>query len=147
MRAAIVTLSLLISEVLMAQSLPQTTAESSHYLSTSRYEDVVAFVGAIQRADADVRVETFATTNEGRARPGSQRHQPLGPTADGRPPHDQRLVSRLCADVRADAQPERAGSDHRLRALHASAGDPRCDAETAREGDVLLRQLRRSAFA
>src|SRR5213076_2221460 len=69
MRAAIVTLFLLTSEVLMAQSLPQTTAETSHYLSTSRYDDVMAFVGAIQRADADVRVETFATTNEGRALP------------------------------------------------------------------------------
>src|SRR5260221_31100 len=69
MRAAIVTLFLLTSEVLMAQSLPQTTAESSHYLSTSRYDDVMAFVAAIQRADANIRVETFATTNEGRALP------------------------------------------------------------------------------
>src|SRR5882757_6281348 len=57
-------------EVLMAQpQLPQTTAETSHYLSTSRYDDVMAFVAAIQRLDADVRVETFATTNEGRALP------------------------------------------------------------------------------
>src|SRR5258706_14783834 len=69
MRAVIVTLFLLTSEVLMAQSLPQTTAESSHYLSTSRYDDVMAFVAAIQRADANIRVETFATTNEGRALP------------------------------------------------------------------------------
>jgi hypothetical protein len=53
----------------MAQSLPQTTAESSHYLSTSRYDDVMAFVAAIQRADTNIRVETFATTNEGRALP------------------------------------------------------------------------------
>lgn len=51
------------------QSLPQTTAETSHYLSTSRYDDVMAFVGAIQQADADIRVEMFATTNEGRALP------------------------------------------------------------------------------
>jgi hypothetical protein len=59
------------SEVLMAQKaqLPQTTAETSHYLSTSRYDDVMAFVAAIQRIDPDVRVETFATTNEGRALP------------------------------------------------------------------------------
>jgi len=53
----------------MAVELPKTTAETSNYLSTSRYADVMAFVGAIQRADADVRVETFATTNEGRALP------------------------------------------------------------------------------
>jgi predicted deacylase len=66
-----VVLILFASEVLMAQSpsLPQTTAESSHYLSTSRYDEVMAFVAAIQHIDPDVRVETFATTNEGRAVP------------------------------------------------------------------------------
>jgi hypothetical protein len=53
----------------MAVELPKTTAETSNYLSTSRYADVMAFVGAIQRADPDVRVETFATTGEGRALP------------------------------------------------------------------------------
>src|SRR4051794_7174630 len=56
-------------EVAMAAELPKTTAETSNYLSTSRYADVMAFVAAIQRADADIRVETFATTNEGRALP------------------------------------------------------------------------------
>jgi Zinc carboxypeptidase len=56
-------------EVIMAAELPRTAAETSNYLSTSRYADVMEFVGAIQRADADVRVETFATTSEGRALP------------------------------------------------------------------------------
>src|SRR5438045_8369969 len=60
---------LLFCEVAMAQSLPQTTAETSHYLSTSRYADVIEFVAAIQRADPAIRVETFATTTEGRALP------------------------------------------------------------------------------
>jgi len=49
--------------------LPKTIAETSNYRSTSRYDDVIAFVAAIQREDANVRVETFATTNEGRALP------------------------------------------------------------------------------
>lgn len=53
----------------MAAELPKTTAETSNYLSTSRYADVMSFIGAIQRADPDIRVETFATTNEGRALP------------------------------------------------------------------------------
>lgn len=53
----------------MAAELPKTTAETSNYLSTSRYADVMAFVGAIQRIDPDVRVETFATSGEGRALP------------------------------------------------------------------------------
>ncbi|HLJ75388.1 MAG TPA: M14 family metallopeptidase [Thermoanaerobaculia bacterium] len=53
----------------MPQELPKTTAESTNYRATSRYADVVAFISAIQRIDPDVRVETFATTNEGRALP------------------------------------------------------------------------------
>ncbi len=53
----------------MAVELPKTTAETSNYLSTSRYAEVMAFVGAIQRLDPDIRVETFATTTEGRALP------------------------------------------------------------------------------
>jgi len=53
----------------MARELPKTVAETSNYLSTSRYEDVMAFVSEIQNLDPDVRVETFATTNEGRALP------------------------------------------------------------------------------
>ena len=53
----------------MAVELPKTTAETSNYLSTSRYDEVIAFVHAIQRIDADIRVETFATTSEGRALP------------------------------------------------------------------------------
>src|SRR2546430_11128609 len=59
----------LLCEVAVAQELPKTIAESSNYRATSRYDDVIAFVGAIQRADPDIRVETFATTNEGRALP------------------------------------------------------------------------------
>jgi len=53
----------------MAQELPKTLAETSNYLSTSRYDDVLSFVAAIQKLDPDVRVETFATTNGGRALP------------------------------------------------------------------------------
>ena len=53
----------------MAQELPKTLAESSNYQLTSRYEDVMAFVSAIQRADPDIRIEIFATTSEGRALP------------------------------------------------------------------------------
>jgi len=53
----------------MGQELPKTTAETSNYIATSRYADVMAFIAAIQHADPDVRVETFATTTEGRALP------------------------------------------------------------------------------
>jgi len=53
----------------MAHELPKTVAETSNYIATSRYDDVVSFVAAIQRIDPDLRVETFATSNEGRALP------------------------------------------------------------------------------
>jgi hypothetical protein len=61
--------ALLMSSVAIASDLPRTVAETSNYTSTSRYEDVRAFISAIQSIDANVRVETFATTNEGRALP------------------------------------------------------------------------------
>jgi hypothetical protein len=69
MRAVALTSLLLLSEVVMAAELPRTVAESSNYRSTSRYEDVMSFIAAVQRADPEVRVEPFATTNEGRALP------------------------------------------------------------------------------
>jgi hypothetical protein len=53
--------------VLIASLL--TTAERSDYRSTSRYDDVMAFVREVQQADPGVRVETFATTSEGRHLP------------------------------------------------------------------------------
>src|SRR6059058_4529218 len=69
MRAVALTSLLLLSEVVMAVELPRTVAESSNYRSTSRYEDVMSFIAAVQRADPEVRVEQFATTKEGRALP------------------------------------------------------------------------------
>ncbi len=69
MRAKAIIFCLLLCEVAVAQELPKTTAETTNYRATSRYEDVMAFIAAIQRVDPDIRVETFATTNEGRALP------------------------------------------------------------------------------
>ena len=69
MRVKALILFFLLCEAALAQELPKTTAESSNYRETSRYAEVMEFVSAIQRADPEVRVETFATTNEGRALP------------------------------------------------------------------------------
>jgi hypothetical protein len=60
---------LLIAGVAEGAVLPKTFAEVTDYKSTSRYDDVIAFVRAIQKIDPDVRVENFAVTNEGRALP------------------------------------------------------------------------------
>jgi len=69
MRAKALIFSILLCEAALAQELPKTTAESSNYRSTSRHEDVIDFIAAIQHADPDIRVETFATSVEGRALP------------------------------------------------------------------------------
>ena len=69
MRARALILIFFFCEAAVAQELPRTTAEASNYRSTSLYADVMAFITAIQRTDPDIRVETFDTTNEGRALP------------------------------------------------------------------------------
>lgn len=69
MRARALIFFCLLCEVSLAQELPKTTAETTNFRATSRYDEVMAFIGAIQHADPDIRVETFATTNEGRALP------------------------------------------------------------------------------
>ncbi len=60
--------AILLATSLSAQ-LPRTIPEQTDYASTSRYEDVMAFIKAIEAADPDIRVQTFAVTNEGRALP------------------------------------------------------------------------------
>lgn len=60
---------LLLAGAVAGGEFPRTTAESSGYVHTTRYDDVMAFVAAIQKIDPTIRVETFATTNEGRPLP------------------------------------------------------------------------------
>ena len=51
------------------QATLQSRAERTNYAETSRYADVMDFIAQVQRLSSDVKVETFATTNEGRALP------------------------------------------------------------------------------
>ncbi|HWP42875.1 MAG TPA: M14 family metallopeptidase [Blastocatellia bacterium] len=44
-------------------------AERTGYTETSRYQDVLEFIHALQKRSGLVKVESFATTNEGRALP------------------------------------------------------------------------------
>jgi hypothetical protein len=53
----------------VASGQPLTTAERSGYLSTSKYDEVIAFIHALQAIDTDIRVENFGTTVEGRTLP------------------------------------------------------------------------------
>ncbi len=48
---------------------PKTTAETTDYAATSTYADVLAFVRELQNLSPLVRVETMATSTEGRAIP------------------------------------------------------------------------------
>jgi len=48
---------------------PKTTAESTDYAATSTYADVVSFIRGLQKLSPLLRVETLATTAEGRAVP------------------------------------------------------------------------------
>ena len=49
--------------------MPRTRAETSDYAETSRYDDVTAFVTALQRASPLVRVENFGRSHAGRDLP------------------------------------------------------------------------------
>jgi hypothetical protein len=53
----------------VAPGQPFTAAERSGYLSTSRYDEVMAFIHDLQTIDAGIRVENFGTTVEGRSLP------------------------------------------------------------------------------
>jgi len=44
-------------------------AERSNYAETSRYADVIEFINELQKLSPSVKVESFATTNEGRELP------------------------------------------------------------------------------
>jgi hypothetical protein len=52
-----------------AQSLPQSRAERTSYEETSRFADVTDFINQLQQKSKEIKVESFATTSEGRALP------------------------------------------------------------------------------
>ncbi|HKP86601.1 MAG TPA: M14 family metallopeptidase [Blastocatellia bacterium] len=52
-----------------SQSSLQSRAERTKYEETSRYADVMEFIGGLQQASTSVRLEFFGVTNEGRALP------------------------------------------------------------------------------
>ena len=73
MKAPILILSLMIPLTLMnpttEESSLKSRAELTDYRETSRYDDVLEFIGGLQRLSDVVKVETFGVTNEGRALP------------------------------------------------------------------------------
>jgi hypothetical protein len=55
--------------LMSGQTLPQSRAERTSFEETSRYDDVMAFVAALETLTPRVRVETFGVSEEGRALP------------------------------------------------------------------------------
>lgn len=54
---------------LLVFSQPQTVAEKSNYESTSRESDVLGFISEISKKNSKIKVETIATSTEGRGIP------------------------------------------------------------------------------
>jgi len=52
-----------------SQSKLESRAERTNYEETSRYSDVIEFIAELQQASPSVKMESFGTTNEGRALP------------------------------------------------------------------------------
>src|SRR5512138_2306414 len=79
---------------------PRTAAEASDYAATSTYPDVMAFIRDLQKLSPLVRVETMATSTEGRAIPllVVGRPVPEDPLALRA---DKRLVIYLQANIHA----------------------------------------------
>lgn len=84
---------------LFGQAEMQTVAEKSNYESTSRYEDVIAFVSHL-KASKFVRVETIARTVEGRDIPLLIVGNPL-PKSPKDLVNDKRVVVYIQANIHA----------------------------------------------
>lgn len=66
-RFLIVTITVLLNaEISQAQPSFLTVAESSDFTSTSNYSDVLSFIGKLEKSSGYVKVETIATSVEGR---------------------------------------------------------------------------------
>jgi hypothetical protein len=70
-RTLALALSLILGTTLASAQadLPRTRAEASDYVETSRYDDVTAFIAALQRASPLLRVEAFGRSHAGRDLP------------------------------------------------------------------------------
>jgi hypothetical protein len=83
-----------------AQQAPLTVAEASGFRATSRHADVMHFIAELQRQSPLVRVETMATTVEGRDIPLIIIGDPL-PTSPADLYHDDRATVYIQADIHA----------------------------------------------
>jgi hypothetical protein len=83
-----------------SQNEPQTIAEKSNYESTSRYDDVIAFINQLKNSSKYIRVETIARTFEGRDIPMMVIGNPL-PKSPKDLINDKRVVVYVQANIHA----------------------------------------------
>jgi dipeptidyl-peptidase-4 len=100
MKKQILTTALIILSnlILFSQTKPLTVAESSNFESTSRYEDVMKFIDQLKSSSPYIRVETIATTNEGRDIPLMVIGNPL-PQSPEDLHNDNRVVVYVQANI------------------------------------------------
>ena len=91
---------LIVNSAIFGQEELMTTAESSNYQSTSTYEEVMVFVDELQKQSPFVKLETIATSTEGRnvplliiANPLPENYQSLK--------NDDRIVVYLQGNIHA----------------------------------------------
>jgi dipeptidyl-peptidase-4 len=86
--------------VLMSQSDIQTVAEKSDFKSTSNYSDVMSFIDLLKRSSPYLKVETIATSVEGRDIPLLILGNPL-PQSPEDLKNDKRIVVYVQANIHA----------------------------------------------
>jgi hypothetical protein len=84
----------------LTQEAPRTVAEASGFRATSRHADVMGFIRDLQRLSSLVRVETLATSAEGRQVPLLIIGDPL-PASPADLRHDDRAVVYFQANIHA----------------------------------------------
>jgi dipeptidyl-peptidase-4 len=86
---------------LSAQEKPLTVAEKSGFQATSRYDDVLAFIRDLQKMSPNIRVETLATSVEGRDIPLLVLGKPVPVTPPSSSRHKERDVVYIQANIHA----------------------------------------------
>ncbi|MGC1391250.1 MAG: M14 family metallopeptidase [Bacteroidales bacterium] len=85
---------------IIGQVNPQTIAEKSDFKSTSNYNDVRTFIDQLRKSSHNIRIETLATTTEGREVPLLIIGNPL-PVSPKDLINNKRIVVYIQADIHA----------------------------------------------
>ncbi len=98
----------------MSQSSMQSRAERTNYTETSRYEDVINFIGQLQHTSRQIKVEYFGVTNENRQLPlvilsKPQVHTPLEAAVSGKP------IIFIMANIHAGEVEGKEATQHFMR--------------------------------